>query len=86
MSVIRIIIYFLKISFILLFFFKKTSKYPITKHTHYPLEKSKHTYLINPFTTPQVMHGGLFSQDDVTLADIRKIERDRQPPDSGVCV
>ncbi len=31
----------------------------------------------------QVMHGGLFSEDGVTLDDIRKIERNRQPPDSG---
>ena len=32
---------------------------------------------------PQIMHGGLFSEDGVTLDDIRKIERNRQPPDSG---
>ena len=32
------------------------------------------------------MHGGLFSEDGVTLDDIRKIERSRQPPDSGDCV
>ena len=32
---------------------------------------------------PQIMHGGLFSEDGVTLDDIRKIERSRQPPDSG---
>lgn len=31
----------------------------------------------------QVMHGGLFSEDGVTLDDIRKIDRNRQPPDSG---
>ena len=31
-----------------------------------------------------VMHGGLFSKDGVTLEDIRKIDRFRQPPDSGV--
>lgn len=31
----------------------------------------------------QVMHGGLFSEDNVTLDDIRKIDRNRQPPDSG---
>lgn len=30
-----------------------------------------------------VMHGGLFSEDDVTLDDIRKIERNRQPPEKG---
>lgn len=29
------------------------------------------------------MHGGLFSEDGVTLEDLRKIERNRQPPDSG---
>uniref|UniRef100_A0A8C5CLH1 Serine/threonine-protein phosphatase n=1 Tax=Gadus morhua TaxID=8049 RepID=A0A8C5CLH1_GADMO len=32
-----------------------------------------------------VMHGGLFSEDGVTLDDLRKIERNRQPPDSGTC-
>ncbi|KAG9509812.1 Serine/threonine-protein phosphatase 5 [Fragariocoptes setiger] len=31
-----------------------------------------------------VMHGGLFSSDDVTLDDIRKIDRNRQPPDEGL--
>ncbi|XP_033832354.1 serine/threonine-protein phosphatase 5 [Periophthalmus magnuspinnatus] len=30
-----------------------------------------------------VMHGGLFSEDGVTLENIRKIDRNRQPPDSG---
>ncbi|XP_019874871.1 serine/threonine-protein phosphatase 5 [Aethina tumida] len=30
-----------------------------------------------------VMHGGLFSRDDVTLDEIRKIDRNRQPPDEG---
>ncbi|XP_061434540.1 serine/threonine-protein phosphatase 5 [Lethenteron reissneri] len=30
-----------------------------------------------------IMHGGLFSEDGVTLDDIRKIDRNRQPPDSG---
>ena len=29
------------------------------------------------------MHGGLFSQDDVTLDTIRNIDRNRQPPDDG---
>lgn len=29
------------------------------------------------------MHGGLFSEDGVTLDDLRKIDRNRQPPDSG---
>uniref|UniRef100_A0AAY4DWN1 Serine/threonine-protein phosphatase n=1 Tax=Denticeps clupeoides TaxID=299321 RepID=A0AAY4DWN1_9TELE len=32
-----------------------------------------------------VMHGGLFSEDGVTLDDLRKIDRNRQPPDSGLC-
>uniref|UniRef100_T1IV53 Serine/threonine-protein phosphatase 5 n=1 Tax=Strigamia maritima TaxID=126957 RepID=T1IV53_STRMM len=31
-----------------------------------------------------VMHGGLFSRDDVTLDEIRKIERNKQPPEEGV--
>lgn len=31
----------------------------------------------------QIMHGGLFSEDGVTLDDLRKIDRNRQPPDSG---
>jgi len=30
------------------------------------------------------MHGGLFSKDDITLDDIRKTERNKQPPDSGI--
>ncbi|XP_067830990.1 serine/threonine-protein phosphatase 5 [Heptranchias perlo] len=30
-----------------------------------------------------IMHGGLFSEDGITLDDIKKIERNRQPPDSG---
>ncbi|KAL1512939.1 hypothetical protein ABEB36_002438 [Hypothenemus hampei] len=30
-----------------------------------------------------VMHGGLFSRDDVTLEEIRKIDRNRQPPEEG---
>ncbi|KAK2712350.1 hypothetical protein QYM36_011140 [Artemia franciscana] len=30
-----------------------------------------------------VMHGGLFSKDGVKLDDIRKIDRNRQPPDEG---
>jgi len=29
------------------------------------------------------MHGGLFSEDDVQLDDLRKVDRNRQPPDSG---
>eukprot|EP00094_Tigriopus_californicus_P012669 TCALIF_12247-PA protein Name:"Similar to Ppp5c Serine/threonine-protein phosphatase 5 (Rattus norvegicus)" AED:0.08 eAED:0.08 QI:0/0/0/0.75/1/1/4/0/498 len=31
-----------------------------------------------------VMHGGLFSKDGVTLDDIRKTERNRQPPEEGI--
>ncbi|CAF0936297.1 unnamed protein product [Adineta steineri] len=31
-----------------------------------------------------VMHGGLFSKDDVTLKDIRAIERVKQPPEDGL--
>jgi serine/threonine-protein phosphatase 5 len=31
-----------------------------------------------------VVHGGLFSRDDVTLDDIRKIDRRREPPDEGL--
>ncbi|CAF0831245.1 unnamed protein product [Didymodactylos carnosus] len=31
-----------------------------------------------------VMHGGLFSKDDVTLKDIKAIDRVRQPPDEGL--
>jgi serine/threonine-protein phosphatase 5 len=30
-----------------------------------------------------VLHGGLFSDDTVTLADLRAIDRNRQPPESG---
>ncbi len=31
-----------------------------------------------------VMHGGLFSKDNVTLEDIRNTDRNRQPPDEGI--
>ncbi|XP_045607414.1 serine/threonine-protein phosphatase 5 [Procambarus clarkii] len=31
-----------------------------------------------------VMHGGLFSDDNVTLDDIRKTDRNRQPPEEGI--
>ncbi|CAH0690317.1 unnamed protein product [Spodoptera exigua] len=31
-----------------------------------------------------VMHGGLFSKDDVTLDDIRKVDRNKQPPEDGI--
>ena len=30
-----------------------------------------------------VVHGGLFSRDDVTLEELRKIDRCREPPDEG---
>lgn len=29
------------------------------------------------------MHGGLFSEDDVCLDDIRNVDRKRQPPEEG---
>lgn len=31
-----------------------------------------------------VVHGGLFSREDVTLDDLRKIDRNREPPDEGL--
>jgi len=31
-----------------------------------------------------VMHGGLFSSDEVTLDDLRGVERNRQPPEEGI--
>merc|ERR1719391_1767529 len=31
-----------------------------------------------------VMHGGLFSKDNITLDDIRATERCRQPPEEGI--
>lgn len=31
-----------------------------------------------------VCHGGLFSKDGVTLAEIKKTDRRREPPDSGL--
>ncbi|XP_035732459.1 serine/threonine-protein phosphatase 5-like isoform X10 [Vespa mandarinia] len=31
-----------------------------------------------------VMHGGLFSRDNVTLEEIQQIDRNRQPPDEGL--
>lgn len=31
-----------------------------------------------------VVHGGLFSRDDVSLDDIRKVDRFREPPDEGL--
>lgn len=32
------------------------------------------------------MHGGLFSEDGVTLEAIKKTNRNKQPPDSGMIV
>eukprot|EP00803_Ostreobium_quekettii_P011527 evm.model.scf_535.10 EVM.evm.TU.scf_535.10 scf_535:70266-75809(+) len=31
-----------------------------------------------------VLHGGLFTQDGVTLEDINKLDRNREPPDDGI--
>jgi len=31
-----------------------------------------------------VVHGGLFSDDNVNLDDIRKVDRNKEPPDSGI--
>lgn len=31
-----------------------------------------------------VMHGGLFSSDEVTIDDLRGVERNRQPPEEGI--
>lgn len=31
-----------------------------------------------------IMHGGIFSHDEVTLDDIRQTNRNRQPPDEGI--
>ena len=31
-----------------------------------------------------VVHGGLFSEDNVTLDDIRKLNRNQQPPEKGL--
>ena len=31
-----------------------------------------------------MLHGGLFNEDGVTLDDIRKVDRCREPPDSGI--
>jgi len=45
--------------------------------THLPL-----CHVINK--TVMVNHGGLFSRDDVTLEDIRKVNRVREPPDNGI--
>ena len=31
-----------------------------------------------------VMHGGLFSKDNITLSDIKAIDRNKQPPEDGL--
>lgn len=31
-----------------------------------------------------VMHGGLFRKDNISLDDIRKVDRNRQPPEEGI--
>lgn len=33
-----------------------------------------------------VMHGGLFSKDDINLDDIRKVDRNKQPPEDGTSI
>jgi hypothetical protein len=33
-----------------------------------------------------VQTGGLFSEDGVTLDQIRRIDRNQQPPDSGISI
>ena len=30
-----------------------------------------------------IVHGGLFSKDGVTIDDIKKIQRNREPPENG---
>ncbi|KAG0414928.1 hypothetical protein HPB47_007908 [Ixodes persulcatus] len=43
-----------------------------------------HSLNTDAYVTIQVMHGGLFSDDNVTLDDIRKTDRNRQPPEEGI--
>ena len=31
-----------------------------------------------------IVHGGLFTKDGVTLEDLKKIDRFKEPPDSGL--
>ena len=45
-------------------------------YNHLPLAHTINSRVI-------VMHGGLFSDDNVMLDDIRKVDRVRQPPESG---
>lgn len=44
---------------------------------HLPL-----SYVLNK--TVMITHGGLFKEDGVTLDDIRKVDRRREPPDAGI--
>lgn len=39
-------------------------------------------YVIN--TKVMICHGGLFAQDGVKLDDIRKVDRVKEPPESGI--
>ena len=39
---------------------------------------------IRYFVSVQVTHGGLFKEDGVTLEEIRKVDRKRQPPEEGI--
>jgi serine/threonine-protein phosphatase 5 len=42
-------------------------------------------YLLHLFMLHiQVMHGGLFSREDISLEDIRVTDRNRQPPEEGI--
>lgn len=40
--------------------------------------------LVYPILHIKVCHGGLFKEDGVTLDKIRKVNRNRQPPDEGI--
>ena len=44
------------------------------------LEKKLHHVIVQVL----VMHGGLFSKDDITLDAIKATERNRQPPEEGI--
>ena len=44
------------------------------------LEKKFHHVIVQVL----VMHGGLFSKDDITLDAIKATERNRQPPEEGI--
>ena len=51
---------------------------------HYLLPLSSCIIYYSSYVQVLVVHGGLFSRDDVTLDDIRKIDRRREPPDEGL--